>query len=255
MPYPFFSSFTESAVEIYNTPFITISNCSFTNNTSNGISPTRNSGNAGALSIGFNETFMADTTSQITIEETDFVNNSANSSTECDAVNAVLHSKNYIQRGGGVAFYIAAGGLSATITIKKCQIVNNTAENSGGGVYINLSGTARASSNISFEDCNFTENHAVDGGGMQLTLDTSDSVLYPNFISLQNCNFENNSADLGAALKVVQFNTLGNLNIVNFKDCSFVGNTGLVGAGLHLQSLFVDTITLVDNRRITIDDW
>ena len=189
------------------------------------------------------------------IEDTVFVNNSAFSSDECDAVNAVLYSKNYIQRGGGIAFYIAARGLSTTIAIKRCQIANNTAENSGGGVYINLSGTTRAYSNISFEDCNFTGNCAVDGGGLQLSLDTPDSILYPNLVSLQNCNFDSNFADLGAAAKLVQFNTQGNLNILKVKDCTFFNNTGSVGAGLFLQSLFLDTITYIDNRRISVEDW
>ena len=251
----FCSSFTESAVEIYNTPFITINNCSFTNNTSNGISPTRNSGNAGALSIGFNETFPNDTTPRIVIEDTVFISNTALSSDKCDAVDAVLYSKNYIERGGGIAFYIAASGLNTAITITRCQIESNRAENSGGGVYINLSGIAGAYSNISFVDCNFISNTAVDGGGLQITCDTPDSILYPNSISLQNCSFENNSASLGAAFKMIQFNTQGNLNILKLKDCTFINNTGSVGAGLHLQSLFLDKITFTDNKRISVEDW
>jgi len=158
-----FSSFTQSAVEIYDTPFVTVTNCSFTNNTSFGVGTVRNSGNAGALSIRFNETFPNTTQPQIRIQDSRFENNIANISGECTLETAVLSSKVYTQRGGGLAGYFAAAGLEINFEVERCVFESNRAQDSGGAVYINLSGVNGAYANITFRASNFILQPWMEG--------------------------------------------------------------------------------------------
>lgn len=242
-------------MEIYDTPSVTVTNCMFTNNTSNGIGNIRNSGNAGALSIGFNETFNTASSPQILIQDSTFVNNTATIIGNCRSVSTVLFSKIYSQRGGAVAGYFAAAGLQLEITIQGCSFTNNTAKDSGGGVYINLSGGDGASTSVTFTNNRFVGNCAVDGGAIETTFDSPESVMHPSHLVVENCTFEENEGQFGGAIKAVQINAQGNLNHVRVERCNFTENMADVGAAMHLQSLAAELFVHMDMDRIVVEDW
>ena len=261
-----YSLFTQSAVEIYNTPYVTISNCSFTNNTSLGTGTFQYSGNAGALSIGFNETFPNTTPPQILIQDSIFNDNVANVSRDRKATpNAVLSSKVYTQRGGGMAGYFGAAGLEINFLVERCTFANNSAQDSGGGIYISLSGARGMHANVTVRESIFWGNFAtVDGGGLEVTFDTIESVLFPSYVLVQDCNFTQNRARYGGAFKPVQISSQGNLNYVQVERSMFQQNHALaraeVGAAIHLQTfsyagLGTSQHVGQNTDRILVKDW
>jgi len=239
---------------------VTVTNCSFTNNTSFGVGTLRNSGNAGALSIGFNETFPNTTQPQIRIQDSRFESNIANIRGECTLETAVLSSKVYTQRGGGLAGYFAAAGLEINLEVERCVFESNRAQDSGGAVYINLSGVNGAYANITFRASNFSRNFAtVDGGGIEVTFDSTESVHSPSFLLVQDCHFTRNRAKFGGAVKPVQISSQGNLNQVRVERSTFQENRAQVGAAIHLESFFAGLGTAVhveqNQDRMVIEDW
>ena len=208
----------------------------------------RASGNAGAMSIGYDETFHNIT--KIVISDCNFINNSAHA-TDCISVDTILTSKRYTQRGGAVACYLAAGN-QVTLRFERCNFTNNIAQDSGGGVYINLSGDFGAVNNITFTECTFMNNSAIDGGGIQATFDLPYSVTMPSSLTAIDCHFENNTGTFGGGLRALQINSQGNLNEVWVERCMFVSNGPNVGAALHMQSPVFDVNT---ESRIVVKDW
>ena len=255
-----YSSFTQSAVEIYNTPYVTISSCFFTNNTSLGIGTIEYSGNAGALSIGFSTTFSKITQPEILIQDSVFDSNEANVSGECVQENTILLTKVYTQRGGGVAGYFGAAGLKINLLVERCRFVNNSAQDSGGGLYINLSGAKGAVTNVTVRESNFSGNYAtMDGGGLEVTFDTATSVHFPSFLQVQDCHFSYNRAKYGGAFKPVQINSQGNLNRIHIERSMFQQNRAEGGAVVHMQSFYAGVglarHTEQNTSRIAIEDW
>lgn len=106
------SKFTQTALEIYNTASVTITNSTFTDNICKGQGQLRNSGNAGAVSIGYNETYPPETSPLIHIMNCTFTGNEARLPTsECGDTNSALSRKMYVQRGGGIGCYFSAPSL------------------------------------------------------------------------------------------------------------------------------------------------
>ncbi len=231
-----------------------VTNSSFTNNTSYGEGIIEASGNAGAVAIGFNKTFDSSIVPKITFQSTNFSGNVA-TALRCVAVDAVLSSRTYTQRGGGVATYFASPGLQAVVEFDYCAFTDNYAKDSGGGFYTNLSGGNNSYANITFDDCVFINNTAIDGGGIETTFDTPDSVDYPNFLHVRNCWFENNHGEFGGGIKVVQINSQGNLNRVRVEGSTFIRNRPNSGAAFTLQSPTYDLDAFSSSGRIVIKDW
>jgi len=173
---------------------------------------------------------------------------------------AVLSSKVYTQRGGGLAGYFAAAGLEINLVVERCVFESNRAQDSGGAVYINLSGVNGAYANITFWASIFSRNFAtVDGGGIEVTFDSTESVHSPSFLLLQDCHFTRNRAKFGGAVKAVQISSQGNLNRVHVKRSTFQENRAQVGAAMHLESFLAGLGTAVhveqNQDRMVIEDW
>ena len=109
------SQFNQTATEIYATPLVTIFNSTFTNNTCYGQGKIRSSGNAGAVSIGYNDTYPRENSPLIRIVNCTFIDNSAKLLTsQCGSVIAALFQKLYVERGGAVGCYFSAAGLQVS---------------------------------------------------------------------------------------------------------------------------------------------
>lgn len=219
----------------------------FTDNICEGQGALRSSGNAGAVSIGYYR-YSPDNTPLIHIMNCTFSNNSANyiNTTEesnCTSANSVIASKKYVKRGGGVACYFSANALQVSyntrgtvehiyilttlspfylltvfmcitiilqsaVHITGCMFQDNTAEDSGGGIYMNLNGRDSAVTNITITDTHFIDNKALHGAGVEITFDTPDSTKRPNHLILERCHFEGKvplSLSMAMTLNMVRY--------------------------------------------------
>ena len=159
-----------------------------------------------------------------------------------------------------MACYFAAAGLKINFVVERCVFEGNRAQDSGGGIYINLSGVNGAYANMTFRESNFTGNFAIsDGGAIEVTFDTTESVHSPNFLLVQDCYFTRNRGNYGGALKPIQISSQGNLNRIRVERSTFQENRAQVGAVMHLESFFagLGTAVHVDQNpdRIVIEDW
>lgn len=169
-----------------------------------------------------------------------------------------------------MACYFAATGVEVAIVVERCMFVDNKAQDSGGGVYINLSGVSGSFANMTFRETEFSGNYARHGGGLEVTFDTTKSVLLPSYLVVQDCNFNGNTAQYGGAMKPLQISSQGNLNWIRVTRSKFHKNCGTVGAAIHLESFFaglgrfmymnseqntnrIDTLQSTD--RIVIENW
>ena len=192
------------------------------------------------------------------IQDSNFTRNVAVGSRPCEReITTVLFSKMYVNRGGALGAYFSAPTIESSLTVERCQFIDNRAGDLGGFAYINLSGENDSVTEITFKKCNFSGNNAsILGGGIQITAQTVVS----NPILFQDCSFTNNTAgELGGAIKALQFHTQGNLNGLRIENTSFVGNNATVGAALHIQSPFLNILqyysTKPSTNRATIKDW
>ena len=192
------------------------------------------------------------------MQDSNFTGNLANGTRPCEReITTVLFSKVYVNRGGAFDAYFSAPAIESSLTVERCQFINNTAGDLGGVAYINLSGENDSVTEIAFKKCNFSGNSAsILGGGIQITVQTIST----NPILFQDCSFTNNTAgELGGAIKALQFHTQGNLDGLRIERTSFVGNNATVGAALHIQSPFLNTLQYYSPEssanRATIKDW
>lgn len=118
------------------------------------------------------------------------------------------------------------GGLvcmGASPVFEECRILNNVAQDSdygGGGVYLNTASPV-------FRDCVFSGNTAGDEIGGAITIYASE----PEFV---NCLFQNNIARLGSAF-------FANNSAVTFTGCTFEQNTGV---GIGAAYVYEATVSL-----------
>ena len=248
-------------LDISNSPQVIVSNCTFTNNTSLGIGTNRYSGNAGAVSIGFNDSPRPEHLKNILpfirfIGSTFSDNNStALEGFQYDAAR-VLSRRIYNQRGGGIACYFGASNYPADVEIRGCTFVNNSVRDSGGSVYMFLTGMDNGHS-VKVRECDVIGNSASVGGGLEFTFDTvlsnaSRPIL--NHAVIEGCNFTRNTGRYGGGYSHIQVNTQENLNNLTISNCTFVENIAPVGSALYLQYVFTVSHEVL-KKMIFVQDW
>ena len=255
-------NFTPGGVlDISNSPQVVVSNCTFTNNTSLGIGMERYSGNAGAVAIGYDDgpipEHLQNLPPVIRITGSSFKDNNSTGAQgfQYDAAQ-VLGSRIYNQRGGGVACYFGASNYSADVEIKGCTFERNYVRDSGGSVYMFLSGQDNGHS-VKIQECDMGNNTASVGGGVELTFDTvinSFSRVRLNHAIIENCNFCGNTGRYGGGYSLIQVNTRENLNNVTVRNCTFIDNKAPVGSAMYLQ--YVYTVNHASLKKmIFVEDW
>ena len=240
---------------------MTVSNCTFTNNTSLGIGMNRYSGNAGAVSIGYDDTPRPDRLKNI-LPFIRFIGSifRENNSTGAEGFQydaaQVLSRRIYNQRGGGIACYFGASNYPADVEISGCTFERNSVRDSGGGVYMFLTGEDNRHS-VKVRGCDIIGNNASVGGGLEFTFDTSLSNLSQpilNHVVIEDCNFIQNSGRYGGGYSHIQVNTRENLNNLTISNCSVVDNDAPVGSALYLQYLFSVSHEVL-KKMIFVQDW
>ena len=234
--------------------------CIFSNNTSLGIANRTYSGNAGGMAIGYDENFNNEPDYHpynIMIIYSIFECNQADANGSADferEASLLLRQRIFKQRGGGIALYFGTKNTSVHVEILQSSFIGNYAKSAGGGLYILLEGENHT---ITIHDCNFTSNSAYVGAGIEIAYntDTYDSFsateILPHTAILTDSIFIRNNGEYGGAVSNSQ---LGYLNILTVKNCTFMENSGSVGAAIYLQ-LFSSVLSFSPERKIVIEDW
>ena len=239
-----------------------MNNCTFTNNTSLGIGMRRYSGNAGAISIGFDDRPRQDRLQNILpfirITSSIFSDNNSTALEGFQYTAAqVLSRRIYNQRGGAIACYFGASNYSANIEISGCTFEGNYVRDSGGAVYMFLTGQDNGHS-VTIRECDFTNNTAIVGGGVELTFDTflanfSSNVVL-NQVLIEDSNFTRNTGRYGGGYSHIQVNARENLNNLTIRKCTFIENTAPVGSAVYLQYVYTVNHALL-KKMIFVEDW
>ena len=122
--------------------------------------------------------------------------------------------------------------ISGRPKVRYCRIIENRAENYGGGVWTKGAGT---DDDVAiFRDCEISNNYAVNqGGGIVTSPDTH----------LVNCRLENNSTGGSGTGGAIVAGASGDVNIYN---CEIVGNSASGGGGAYCSGShfvrFVNTL-------------
>ena len=275
------SGFTDTVLDIFNVLNVTVDNCTFVNNRNNGSGDVPFRGNAGAIAVGYSncsncssgaESLLdANTSANIIIKNSTFINNSAWSNRSTDQV---LIQKQFAGRGGAIALYLSSPNSTVIFTSEFCRFENNSASSAGGAIYAHLSGDY-ADVTLNVKDCNLTGNNAPDGAGLEFTYDlgksackinsceidddectaSSDCGWYvPAKSNIEHCKFDRNCGIFGGAFKGIQVNPFGNNNVIKFKNCTFINNNASVGAGAYFQSRYSVADVRMSNA-IQMEDW
>ena len=239
-----------------------MSNCTFTNNTSLGIGTERYSGNAGAVAIGYDDKPMPEHLQSlvptIRVTRSIFIDNNSTAVEKRLQYNngQVLGSRVYNQRGGGIACYFGASNYPADVEIRHCTFEGNYVRDSGGAVYMFLSGQDNGHI-VKIQQCDFMSNAASEGGGIELTFATTVGASSPVRLThaiVENATFIRNRGRYGGGCSLIQFNTRENLNNITVKNCIFIENVAPVGSALYLP--FVYTVNRASFKKLVfVEDW
>ena len=160
--------------------------------------------NAGVLNVAENETIC-------TLKECVFSNNAANS------------------QGGAIK--VSSGTLKAMA----CRFENNHAEKRGGVIWV-AGSKNKDTETVVMEDCIFTGNSCVNGGGVSWQDCTAMSdVTRGSVLTVRRCTVENNYASNGSAGSF--YVQEGAANLLTLETCAFSNNVGIgyAGGSLHVR--------------------
>ena len=237
------------AVRIYESEQITIKNCTFHNNTSDGYFTSKSYiGSSGGLSIGYNysDSYYNYFTSgvfeyslppppivlHIFIINCVFTNNSAvlrdgqgNSST-------AIQNNTFYGRGGALSLFISVRH-TLEFVFNDSKVMNNFADAFGGGMYCLFE--TRSNQTYTFGNNVFMNNTASVVGGIAFIYLYNPTQSHRAKIDsfLYNCSFYNNVARSKVAGAVAIYSVLGlseNISIT-FKHCKFHNNTAVTYGG------------------------
>ena len=162
--------------------------------------------------------------------------------------------------GHGGAIYLRLDrATDSNIIIRDTIIDSNTAFADGGGVYIKITNDATNNS-ILFENCEFYNNSVERASGGAISVNIL-SVAGENQFEVRNSIFERNFAFGGAAIGLVFYHFMTNLesvflersDVFKLKNCTFIRNSAQVeGSAMGLFSfLHGDEIAF----EVQMEDW
>ena len=130
------------------------------------------------------------------------------------------------------------GGLhlvNPNTLIARCAFSYNTAEQDGGGFFVE-SGGGTSLSALALQSCQFTGNRAtLNGGGLYANL---ASAAVPSALGLEACSFaDNSSSQHGGGLYASLSSGAAGVSGLDLEACAFVGNSAAKnGGGLYAEA-------------------
>ena len=220
------------ALNIFNSPNVTVKNCTFYNNTSSSFFTRRPfQGNAGGLSIAYNIDLCNRTVSNVNIlvKHCLFTANHAApptalrlSPTEFLAMNLI------IGRGGALAIPININS-PVNCVVTGNTFINNTAATVGGSIY-GFTGGAYINNTSLYANNVFIGNSATIGGVMSLISSQRIPNVFLLHITIQNCTFINNRASICGCVNYYPHLGLAG-DVIKFIDSKFYNNSASLYAG------------------------
>ena len=146
-------------------------------------------------------------------------------------------TRNAANQGGGINIDFRDDSYNNHVKISQCLFRHNKGKKyqGGGGALVGYviyqSGSHVTYNNVTFVDCNFTENYALLGGGGGINWFGSHepNVTKPtNHYEVTRCKFERNEAQIGSAMVISKefFDSIpgGILSALIINNCSFINN-------------------------------
>ena len=252
-----FRDHEHGAVNIFNSPNVTVKNCTFDNNTSSSYFTRKPyQGNAGGLSIGYNSRFTSSLSDiNIVITGCNFTNNRAAPPKSLQVSSTELQERNIFSgRGGGLSIVI---NITSEIhcTLNNSRFINNFAEKFGGAFYIFISESSIMNQFYKFENTIFTSNRATYGGACLFArLDAPIPQELHQTAIFCNCTFVGNIARNGGGLLLYP-SSRGITDIfISFEKCKFFDNTAKdYGGALGIESYYF--IRNREQNPVGFQDW
>ena len=240
------SDHEHGALHIFNSPNVIVKNCTFYNNTADTFFRRAYQGNAGGLSIGYNDrvTTLLLTNINVTVINCNFTNNHA---AERFSPHIVQEERLFSGRGGGLIFLINITGMDhiLTCTVNNSVFKNNSATNLGGAMYMFSSETSNLEQNYVYANNDFIQNMADYGGGI-LTSNEIESRDYLLNRFIYNCSFVDNKAmHIGGGMYMYFAYGFGG-DFIRLEGCTFSRNT----AGDHGGAFDAVSLNLYGNRQL-----
>ena len=222
---------------------VSITNCTFQNNSASGSSTVSLDVSQGDVSITYctfqnNSASGSGTVSldvskgNVSITYCTFQNNSASGSgavwlhtSQCHVsiTNCSFQNNSATVSCGAVCLSESTGNASIT----NCTFQNNSAKSGGGAVILESLG------HVSITNCTFQNNSVTygndDGGALQVGSSGDVSII--------NCTFQNNGATYGGAVKL--YGSQGNVDITS---CTFQNNSATYGGAVKLYGSTVNVV-------------
>ena len=155
-------------------------------------------------------------------------------------------TRNSASDGGAVSIQ---DGTSTDVSFTDCNFMDNHASSRGGAFYIQTTAfNARLPLNISFTGCKFMRNSAPSGGGA-FYIETSMNIPPSLTISVTGCHFMENSASSGGGALFINSRSPRDTS-VSLSRSSFIGNLGT--GFLNSRSTFGGAVYIVSPSRLTV---
>ena len=228
------------AVNILNSPNVTVKNCTFYNNTSDGsYIDTPFQPSSGGLSISYSSEKIA--TIDINIDECNFTDNFALSTDPLRiSINAFFLQNLFGGRGGGLAIVFNTTN-TVNCVVNNSVFFDNEASVWGGGLYCVIA-EAHNHQTYMFENLVFVNNRAAVAGALTfVTLFGQSDDIFVN-ASISSCTFMENTARIAGVATIYFYNRVTN-NSVIFERCNFTNNSATIYAGtidIVSYNFFVD---------------
>lgn len=214
------------AVNIFNSPNVTVKNCSFYNNTGR-FTRTPFRASSGGLSISYDTGEFNNI--NIFVSDCIFVNNNAMLDlTLRYSINRLFSENLYSGRGAGLAIVFNVS-VPTNCTITDCVFINNTAQSLTGGLYTVVR-EARSDQTYLFKNNVFRGNWAALSGAFNFVILSSRNESLQVNATICNCTFERNRANIAGSTIIYFYDGLGNFSVV-FEECDFINNTAAMYAG------------------------
>ena len=233
------------AVSIYNSENIIVKNCTFHNNTSDGLfTKTSNKAGAGGLSIGYNhsQSSILINSVNILIIGCTFTSNTAATPGRFTA-SEILENNIFPGRGGAFSLLVHTNS-SLNFVFNDSLVINNSANGFGGSMFCTIHGGALYQM-YTFANNIIMNNTAPVSGGLSFINMVNKPVKFIVRSLIYNCTFVGNTAEskAGGGANITPFYGLPN-TMVTFRNCNFCNNSAPIYAG----AIDVTSYDFFDNK-------